>query len=246
VSIFAPTCELAAGVLAVAAGFDEGDAGSRRAEELPPLHVPSSDAFRFGVPGESQLQFFGDDDARSGYGSAVDRAIGMGGTAVEIDLAPFLAAAALLYDGPWVAERTLACGDLLARSPDSLLPVLRTILARAAEFTAADVFVAQHELLALRRRAEAEWRRMDALLLPTTGTIYRIADVLADPVRLNTNLGYYTNFVNLLDLAALAVPNGFRGDGLPTGITWMGPAGADAWLLQLGRRFTAAGEETSP
>jgi allophanate hydrolase len=246
VSIFAHTCDQAAAVLAVAAGFDEADPGSRRADEMPPHQLPTSEAFRFGVPRESQLQFFGDDDARSRYRSAIDRAVRMGGVAVDIDFAPFLAAAALLYDGPWVAERTLACGDLLGRSPESLLPVLRTILARAARFNAADVFVAQHELLALRRRSAAEWRRMDALLLPTTGTIYRIADVLADPVRLNSNLGYYTNFVNLLDLAALAVPNGFRGDGLPTGVTWMAPAGADAWLLQLGRRFAAAGEETSP
>jgi allophanate hydrolase len=143
----------------------------------------------------------------------------------------------LLYDGPWVAERLVACKELLQKSPESMLPVTRAILTGVAKFSAADVFAAQYELQGLRRRAEREWEKMDALLLPTTGTIYTIAEVEADPIGLNTNLGYYTNFANLLDLCAVAVPNGFQPTGLPAGITLMAPAGRDDWLLSIGRRF---------
>jgi Asp-tRNA(Asn)/Glu-tRNA(Gln) amidotransferase A subunit family amidase len=134
---------------------------------------------------------------------------------------------------------------MLERRPESMLPITRSIIESAVRFTAADAFAAQYKLMELRRRAEREWAKIDALLLPTTGTIYTIAEVEADPLQLNANLGYYTNFVNLLDLCAVAVPNGFQPNGLPAGVTFMAPAGADDWLLRLAGRFESnASEET--
>jgi allophanate hydrolase len=121
--------------------------------------------------------------------------------------------------------------------PGAMLPVIRDILGDAARHDAVAAFRAQHRLAALRRSTESEWQRMDLLMVPTTPTIYTVAEVLAEPRRLNQNLGVYTNFVNLLDLAAIAVPNGFRGDGLPSGITLIGPRGSDADLATVGAAY---------
>ncbi len=173
-------------------------------------------------------------------GSTVEslaRAERLGGTPVTIDFWPFLESARLLYEGPWIAERLAAVKEIFNRSPGSLLPLTRSIIGAAARFSALDAFEAQYKLAALRRRCEAEWLKMDLLLLPTTGTIYTRAEVDAEPLRLNQNLGYYTNFVNLLDLCALAVPGGFQPNGLPAGVTFMAPAGGDQMLLALGTRF---------
>jgi allophanate hydrolase len=145
-----------------------------------------------------------------------------------------------LYEGPWVAERYCAVGDFLERQPDSMYPVTRQIISGGRNATAADAFRAQYRLMELRRLAEKAWLEMDVLVTPTAGTIYRIEAVEADPIRLNSNLGYYTNFVNLLDLAAVAVPAGFRIDGLPFGVTLVGRAGADAQLLALSDRLQRA------
>ncbi|HET6406665.1 MAG TPA: amidase family protein, partial [Chthoniobacteraceae bacterium] len=149
----------------------------------------------------------------------------------------FQDAAALLYSGPWVAERYAAVGEFLSTHPEAGHPVVRGIIENAAAFSAVDGFRATYELARLRRLSEREWKRMDALLLPTTPTTFRVDEVLADPVHLNTTLGTYTNFVNLLDLAALAVPAGFREDGLPLGVTFMAPAFGDDLLADLGARF---------
>ncbi len=237
VSIFAHSTTEAARVLAVARGFDETDIFSRRDRDLPRFERPSGSSFRFGVPQDWQLEFFGNHDAEWLYRRAINHAIDMGGEKVEFDYAPFLEAAKQLYAGPWTAERYITCHDLIRRNPGSVLPVTRSIIEGATRFTAADAFAAQYKLLELRRRAEREWEKIDALLLPTTGTIYPVDEVQADPVRLNTNLGYYTNFVNLLDLCAVAVPNGFQPNGLPAGVTFMAPAGCDDWLLGLAHRF---------
>jgi allophanate hydrolase len=240
VSIFTRTCDEAAKVLDVARGFDETDIFSRRAEELPrsgrPEGAPVS-SFRFGIPQDWQLEFFGNHDAEWLYRRAIAHAVSIGGTPVEFDYSPFLEAAKQLYGGPWTAERYIACREMLERRPESMLPITRIIIESAIKYTAADAFNAQYKLMELCRRAEREWAKIDALLLPTTGTIYTIAEVEADPLRLNTNLGYYTNFVNLLDLCAVAVPNGFQPNGLPAGVTFMAPAGADDWLLRLAARF---------
>ena len=199
-----------------------------------------STGFRFGVPRASQLEFFGDAEYARLFTAAIGRLESLGGRRVEIDFEPFLATARLLYEGPWVAERYCAVGDFLERQPDSVYPVTRQIISSGRNATAADAFRAQYRLMELRRAAEKAWLEMDVLVTPTAGTIYRIDAVEAEPIRLNSNLGYYTNFVNLLDLAAVAVPAGFRADGLPFGVTLVGRAGADAHLLALGDRLHRA------
>ncbi|TSD84730.1 allophanate hydrolase [Mycobacterium sp. KBS0706] len=236
VSIFAGTSGDALAVLRVAAGFDAEDPYSRRlpAEAVAPGAWPQG--FRFGVPAEG-LEFFGDTAAAALFEAAAARLEALGGTRVTIDFAPFRDAARLLYSGPWVAERLAAIRDFAASKPEAIHPVVRGIILGADKLGAVDAFEGIYELARLTRLAEAEWAKMDVLLLPTTGTIYTIEDLLADPVRLNSNLGAYTNFVNLMDLSATAVPAGFRDTGLPFGVSLIGPAFADGALATLADRF---------
>jgi allophanate hydrolase len=161
----------------------------------------------------------------------------MGGRKVEIDFSIFRAAADLLYSGPWVAERMAAINGFMQCHADEMHPVVRKIIAGASRYTAVDAFKSEYKLRELRRASQKEWDRMDVLLLPTTGTTYTHEAVEADPIQLNTNLGFYTNFVNLLDLAAVAIPAGFRRNGLPFGVSLIGPAFCDEALLVLGDRF---------
>jgi allophanate hydrolase len=196
--------------------------------------------FRFGAPRAEQLEFFGDEEAAALFAEAVRRMEFAGGARVEIDYAPFAATAQLLYGGPWVAERYAAVGDFLERHPQAGHKVVREIILGGRKYSAVDVFRAMSKLESLRAETLRTWADIDVLLLPTTGTIYRIAEVEADPVRLNTNLGYYTNFVNLLDLAAVAIPAGFRHNGLPFGVSLIGPAGSDWGLLELAGRLEEA------
>jgi allophanate hydrolase len=165
---------------------------------------------------------------------------GLGAKIVEIDIEPFYEAARLLYEGPWVAERYLTAKALIASAPESLHPVTRQIILAGAHRSAADAFAAFYQLEELRRVRDRTFRSVDALALPTAPTIYTIEQVLADPIALNSRLGTYTNFVNLLDLSGLAVPAAMRDDGIPFGITLLAPAGADAALASLGRRFHRA------
>jgi allophanate hydrolase len=237
VSIFALTADDAARVYGAAAVFDPDDSYSRIVDSRT---RSAGSGFRLGVPRASQLEFFGDAEYARLFAAAIGRLESLGGRRVEIDFEPFLATARLLYEGPWVAERYCAVGDFLERRPDSVYPVTRQIISGGHKATAADAFRAQYRLMELRRAAERAWLEMDVLVTPTAGTIYRIDAVEADPIRLNSNLGYYTNFVNLLDLAAVAVPAGLRADGLPFGVTLVGRAGADAQLLALGDRLHRA------
>ncbi|MBF0332748.1 MAG: allophanate hydrolase [Alphaproteobacteria bacterium] len=233
VSIFALTVEDAMAALSVAAGPDQADPFSRRA---PATATALRAPFRFGVPAAERMRFFGDAAAERLHGEALARLEALGGERVEIDFAPFARAADLLYSGPWVAERTAAVGAHL----ESALPVTRSIIMGGATKTAVETFQALYALEECRAAAAAEWERIDVLALPTSGTIYKIADVLADPVQTNTNLGAYTNFVNLLDLCGIAVPAGFRPDGLPAGITLLAPAFREAAVAQLASRFHRA------
>jgi allophanate hydrolase len=235
VTIFATTAADAARVLDCAAGFDAEDPQSRRLGNQPLAGL------RFGLPRAAQLEFFGDREYERLFHAAVGRLESLGGRPVEVDFAPFLEAARLLYEGPWVAERYAAVGEFLEAHPDSVLPVTRRIIAGGKARLAVDAFRAQYRLAELKRRSEAAWSQVDVLLTPTAGTIYTIAAVEADPVTLNSNLGYYTQFMNLLDLSGVAVPAGRRTDGLPFGVTLVGPAGTERALLALAGRFEAAG-----
>lgn len=198
---------------------------------------------RIGVPKADQLTFHGDAEMEPLYSEARVRCAKLGWDVVEIDFGPFLDAASLLYSGPWVAERFAVVGEFLRTQPEAGHPVVRKIIEGGEKFSAVDAFRGCYELARLRQLAEEEWKRMDALLLPTTPTIFRVEEVLADPVRLNSILGTYTNFVNLFDLSALAVPAGFREDGLPMGVTFMAPAFGDDFLAGLGAEFLG---EASP
>jgi allophanate hydrolase len=238
VSIFARNIDVAQRAFHAAQGFDPEDIYSRRSCDLSSPTLPGN-TFRFGVPAAEDLLFFGNEEVRRLYDRARKTMIAMGGSEAVIDYTAFRETADLLYDGPWVAERLAAVKELFGRSPGSMLLVIRQIIGGAAKFSAVDAFEAQYRLLACRHRAEAELKKVDVLLLPTAGTIYTIAEVEAEPITLNRNLGYYTNFVNLLDLCALAVPAGFQSNGLPAGVTFVGPAGADDALADLGRRFLA-------
>lgn len=235
VSVFALTAGDGATIREVMTGFDGHDGYSRRAPGNTVRHgAPDLAGLRFGVPAGRYLEFFGDDGYAAAFEAARKRVDRLGATIVEIDFAPFSETAALLYDGPWVAERFVAVREFLDRSPDSFHPVTRSIIENGRNYDAADVYAATYRLADLARQAETVWDDIDVMLLPTAGSMYTVADVEADPVQLNSNLGYYTNFVNLLDLAAIAVPAGFTPDSRPFGITLVGPAFSDARLSDIG------------
>ena len=233
VSIFALTCADAAEVQRVAEGFDPADSFSRTRPSLSAF----ASAPRIGVPAARDLQFFGDTEAEKLFHDSLARANALGAKLVEIDFAPFRETAALLYQGPWVAERWAALRAFHQKHADAFFPITRKIVEGAAHLTAADTFEGFYQLAALARRAAAEWEKMDTLLLPTAPRPYTVADLIADPLGPNTRLGTYTNFVNLLDLAAVAVPAGLRRDGVPWGVTFVAPAWRDADLLALGARW---------
>jgi allophanate hydrolase len=235
VSIFALTAQDASAVFDVAAFYDADDPLARAPDAAVAPRFGSR--FRFGVPRWSDLEFFGDGAAAALFGAAIGILEKAGGTRVEVSFASFRDAGRLLYEGPWVAERLHATQTLLSENADAVLPVTRSILEDARRYSALDAFRAQYELAGLRRAADAEFRAVDVLLLPTAGTIYETAAVAAEPKRLNANLGLYTNFVNLLDLAAIALPAGFGESGLPFGISLIAPAFRDSALLDLGTRF---------
>ena len=220
-----------AGCLSCVSGPDPADPFSReRPAYLPQKQHAATRPFRFAVPYREQLEFFGNGEYAALFSSAVERLEKLGGQKQEIDFGPFLETAKLLYHGPWVAERFAAIKDFLAEKPDALHPVTKRIIEGGSRFSAIDTYESYYQLRTYQQIVRALWRTVDVLLLPTTGTIYTIAEVEADPVQLNTNLGYYTNFVNLLDLCAWAVPNGFLKNGLPMGITLMAPAFQDEYL----------------
>ena len=240
VSILATTVRQAHAVWQVAKGLDPRDPFSRvpgpGADAAPWL----TSSFKFGIPASNQLEFFGDEEARTLYWQAVHRLQQLGGKAIEIDFSIFRRAADLLYEGPWVAERTVAIRAFLRDHADEMNPVVRAIIAGGERYSAVDAFEGQYRLQDFLRTAGEQWAAMDVLVLPTTGTIYTHDQVATNPVELNRNLGYYTNFVNLMDLAAVAVPAGFRSNGLPFGISLIGRAFSDEALLGLADLYLGA------
>ena len=232
VSIFARSVATAARVLQAAMGYDPQDPFSR------PLALASSawpTRFRFGVP--SSLPFFGDTLAEDAFNQAIRQLSDLGGVPVTVDYAPLAGAAALLYESALVAERYAAVRGFFDTHADEVMEPVRSILAGGRGYSAADLYEAQLKLRAFGQRAAPMWDGIDVLLVPTAPTHYTIAHMQADPVALNRNLGAYTNFVNLLDYAALSVPSSLRADGLPFGITLIGPCGSDWQLADLGQRY---------
>lgn len=238
VSIFALTVDDAMAALDVIAGPDDADPYCR-GKPLPPVRAMPQ-GVKLGVPLAGQRKFFGDTLAAAAYDAVLMRLAGLGAKIVEVDFTAFYETARLLYDGPWVAERYLAIKDLIESSPDSLHPVTRQIISAGARMTAAETFAAFYRLEELRRVRDRIFSAVDALAVPTAPTIYTVEQVLADPIALNSRLGTYTNFVNLLELCGLAVPATLRPDGLPFGITLLTLAGGDALLAGIGRTFQEA------
>jgi allophanate hydrolase len=231
VSIFATNVGDAWTAYRVLAAEDPEDPFSRPIDWREPAAPPR----RIAVPRAQDLHL-DDADALAAWASARARLP----AADEADIAALLDAARLLYDGPWVAERAVAFGGFAAANPGALNPVTQRILDGAARFTAADVFQGLHALAGHRRAAERFFARYDALVVPSVPCFPTLAELAADPLGPNARLGVYTNFVNLLDLAALAVPGPRRSGGLPAGVTFIGPRGSDAALAALGMQFEAA------
>jgi allophanate hydrolase len=237
VSVFALTVDDAWLAASVMAAPDVKDPYSRNR----PLGTPGAmpDHLKLGVPLHGQRLFFGDKDYEAGYDAALERLQRLGCELVEVDIEPLYETARLLYDGPWVAERTITAQKLLASDPDAIHPVTREITLNGLRPTAIDAFSAFYKLEDLRRVADHLFRSIDALVLPTAPTTYTVKQVLADPIQLNSRLGTYTNFVNLLDLCGLALPAAMTSKGLPFGVTLLAPGGADARLAEIGRVFHA-------
>jgi allophanate hydrolase len=233
ISIFANVAGDALEALKIAAGFDAADPYSRA---HGPIALPA-EGLRFGILKAKDREFFGDKEYAQLYDEAIQRLSSLGGTPVEFDYAPFAAAAALLYEGPWAAERLAAIGPFMEKHAADMDPTVRAILTGAKDWTAVDAFNGQYRLLEAKRAADAEWAKMDVMLLPTTPTQETVAAVNADPIARNARLARYTNFVNLLDYAAIAVPAGFKTNGLAFGVTLVGPAFSDASLAALADRL---------
>lgn len=236
VSVFALTADDAQAVLEVAGVPDPEHPWSRPA--LPAREIPA-DRFTFAVPAESDLEFFGDSAYADQFEAACARLEALGGERRNFDYGPFAETAALLYGGPWVAERFHAARRIAEDQPEALLPVIRTILEGAGAYSAVDTFEALYRLEDLKLRCAKLWDGHDIILLPTAPTHPTIAAVEAEPIARNSELGTYTNFVNLLDLSAVAVPAGFTPTDMPFGVTMIAPAGADSELLALAARFHA-------
>lgn len=234
VSLFSHDLTDATLLLQLTQGFDAADIYSRHislTHKLPDMPL-------IGVPRANQLEFFGNHEAQQLFGKTIASMHAKHVTLVEIDFAPFLEAAQLLYQGPWVAERWLVARDVMEQHPESMLQVTRSVIAKAKHFSAADSFSAQYQLAALRRSAETILAHVDAIITPTIGSPYTRAEIAAEPIRCNTELGYYTNFMNLLDLAALALPTSHFANGLPNGITLFADHGTDNTLLALAEQLS--------
>ena len=221
------------------AGFDAADPYSRAHADRPLGRKT------IGVPRRGQRVFFGDAESEYLYDRALETLSGVADI-VEIDYAPLQEAAQLLYSGPWVAERAAAMAGILAGDPDAIDPTVREVVEPGLAVSAVDLFNGIYRLAELKRHADTLWETIDLLAFPTTGTTYRFAELKAAPISLNSALGFYTNFVNLLDMAAVAVPAGVRANATGFGITLIGPADSDVALLDAADAYLSAADIPSP
>jgi len=235
VSIFGLNAADCQTVLKVAEGYDPEDAYSQVTIDA---RLPGSK--KLGVPKPEQLLFFGDTHYESAWLRALDTLQSKGWELVEIDFEPFLKAARLLYEGPWVSERTAVLKDFLESNPDDFFPATKAIIGGGLKNTACDAFAAAYKLADLKRESEAAWEGLAAIITPTAGGFPTLAEMEADPIGPNSQLGYYTNFMNLLDLCAVATPAGESDAGLPFGITWIAPRDTDQALVELAANGPAA------
>ncbi|MDO6458734.1 allophanate hydrolase [Celeribacter halophilus] len=230
VSVFALSVSDGDTVRRIAEGVDGLDPYARPAK---PVNWTQKN-LRIGVPSAASLEFFGDSAAADNYAEACTSLTKAGYTLVPFDFEPFAATARLLYESAWVAERTHAITPWLKASPDPLHPITREIVEDGLKYNAVDTFDAIYKATEAKVALDAIWNDIDVMLVPTTPSFYSLAELEAEPILHNKQLGYYTNCVNLLDYAAIAVPAGFRTDGLPAGVTLVAPAFTDGALAQLG------------
>eukprot|EP01088_Endostelium_zonatum_P016310 TRINITY_DN4362_c0_g1_i1.p1 TRINITY_DN4362_c0_g1~~TRINITY_DN4362_c0_g1_i1.p1 ORF type:complete len:655 (+),score=172.06 TRINITY_DN4362_c0_g1_i1:76-2040(+) len=258
-AIYALTADDAFSVYSISKGYDERDEYSRRE---PPAFLQTGGHYyhnfghileersltdfktiRFGVPDAKNLKFFGNTEGMEQvYREAVNKIAGIEGNIKprEINFEPWSRVASVLYDGPWISERLSAIDQFYASHPNSLYPTTKAIMERGKDFSAVDTFKSMRKLEGLRRETEKCWDDIDVLIVPTASTVPTVKEVLADPIRINTNLGYYTNFTNLLDLCGIQVPAGFLPNGMPLGITLIAPAFNDSLLYRIAQIFQAA------
>lgn len=240
VSIFAHTANDAQTVFESAYGATEGDPYAREWEGAAANSIALR-GLRLGVPLATQREFYGDESYAHAFDAALGRLRAQGAQIVEVDFAPLLDTARLLYEGPFVAERLAAIRPFYEANPDALHPVTRAIIGGATRWSAADTFAALDRLATLRMQADRIWLHIDALLTPTSPTTSTVAELEADPIGVNAKFGFYTNFVNLLDQSAIAVPAGVcetgRHAGKPFGITFGARAHEDAKLLAMARAW---------
>ena len=236
ISIFALTVSDAQTVAQIAGGFDASDAYSRHNPNSAPVGMPK--APRLAIP--DQLEFFGDEQNQAVYEQALAHLREMGATITAIDFSPFRALAEQLYYGSWVAERTVALAEMLETKADAINPVVRGIVENGRKYSACDAYQAEYIRADLSRQINAALAGFDALVVPTSPTLRTHAEMQDEPVLFNSQFGTYTNFTNLADLSALAVPAGFRADGLPAGITLIAPAWHDQALAAFGQRWQQA------
>lgn len=239
ITVFTDRIEDARLVDQVVAGFDESDPYSR------PLEDRALSPRRIGVPTPDQRAFFGDAASEYFYDQALEK-LSQKAELVELDITFLDEAATLLYNGPWVAERTAAIESLLVSQPDAMDPTVREVVEPGLSIGAVEAFRGAYRMAEYKRRADMMWERVDALAFPTTGTTYRIRELAEAPVTLNSHFGKYTNFVNLLDMAAVAVPAGARDDATGFGITFIGPAHTDHALLDMGHTYLEAADLPAP
>lgn len=228
ISIFALNAGDSQAVLKVAEGFDVDDAYS-----LETFDAPLLVSKMIGIPQVEQLMFFGDAGYEAAWVEAVNDLEAKGWEIVEIDFEPFLKAARLLYEGPWVSERTTALKDFIESNIDDFFPATREIVGGGIRNTACEAFAAAYKLADLKRESEAVWEGLAAIVTPTAGGFPTLAEMEVDPIGPNSKLGYYANFMNLLDLCAVAVPAGDTESGLPFGITWIAPRDSDKALIEI-------------
>jgi allophanate hydrolase len=238
VSIFTADVRDAAEVLDVTAGPDPGDPWSRLVSGNECHNTVCHSRARLAAPITAELDFEGDDAMRDAFDVAVARAGEHADSTTPITIGPLLEAGELLYHGPWVAERLAELEGFLAAHPDDVLSITRQVIEAGRQFDAVATFRAAHRLKELQRWTDQLWQRTQLLIMPTVPTTFTVDEIAQEPVRRNTVLGRYTQFVNLLDLAALTVLAGLTADGRPASVTLIGPAFSEPLLLSVGIRLT--------
>ncbi len=237
VSILTNTVNDATYIERIATGFDDNDPYSRRSDGLFNQTLLDNDSIRIGIPKKADLEFFGDSEAEQLFDTAIKKTSDKFGGIERIDFSIFEEASDLLYNGPWVAERLTTVGEFIKTNPDDIDLTVRGIIRDGEMYSASDAFEAFHLIEKLKKSSEKVFDRIDALIVPTLGTIYTIEGEQLNPIEINSELGFYTNFVNLLDLSAISVPTGKYAQGPTFSVSVIGEAFNDFQIAEIGKKI---------